>query len=640
MTVAAGQLQAPPATSVPAVVSADKAVLSVPSGIAIDTQGHVYMSDTGNSVLRELSCDTGIADLMPTSPTATFELTNTGTAPLTIESILITGQNPSSFSQTSTCPSQVDPGGSCQITANFTAAAGALGNIEIATNAPSSPTNISLVGSVTGGPQLIAPATLDFGTVTGSPAVQTVTIVNAGGATLTVQQIGISGASEFTAAASSCIGPLLPSAECQIPITFVPGSTASSVGPRSATLTITSDAPGSPLSVALTATVAGTAKLSSTVNSMNFGALPTGSAGSTQMLTILNSGSSSVTIGQIEISGASEFTAVGSSCIGPLLPSAECQIPITFLPGSTATSVGPRSATLTVTSDATPAISVALTAVVSGAPAPQLAITPSTLNFTLPIGNTLSQTVSVSNSGSAPATVQPALSSNSLGFALTSSCPTLLAVGANCTVTVTFTAKSSAPQTAIVNVSADRSFTVSGSGLQNSWATFRDPLIQLRSEAVTVRVPDQVSNSLFAFTPNFSAVPIPQPTASASIETAGTSASPNDSTQQPMASSADVQATPSCAADRCPDTPPAGDTPNSPAAAASGTGHAADSPRRSDSNQGKLIRRVTPSAPVITSDSISMREAAACSPVPFNASGYDFDPLPSESTAVLYDGSR
>ena len=73
-------------------------------------------------------------------------LTNTGGVPLTVSGITVTG---SAYAQTNTCGTGVAAGGTCQISVIFTpaTATAATGTISIATNAPGSPTLISLAGS-------------------------------------------------------------------------------------------------------------------------------------------------------------------------------------------------------------------------------------------------------------------------------------------------------------------------------------------------------------------------------------------------------------------------------------------------------------------------------------------------------------
>ena len=76
-----------------------------------------------------------------------------------------------------------------------------------------------------------------------------VTLTNAGSATLTISGIAISGAnSQDFAQTNTCSGTLLMNASCQINVTFTP----SAAGTRSAVLSISDSATGSPQTVVLT----------------------------------------------------------------------------------------------------------------------------------------------------------------------------------------------------------------------------------------------------------------------------------------------------------------------------------------------------------------------------------------------------
>ncbi len=184
-------------------------------------------------------------------------LTNTGTADLTINSIEAAGD----FAQENTCANTIVPSGTCAISVTFTpTAVGArTGTITLTDNATDSPQVITLtgVGADIGTPQMsLSTATLDFGNVlVGSTSTtQTVTVVNSGGAdmgsitaTIEGEDISIHG---FTAV-NHCGGILLlPGSSCLIDVSFAPQQ----VGSLAATLSVASNASNSPQSVSLTGT--------------------------------------------------------------------------------------------------------------------------------------------------------------------------------------------------------------------------------------------------------------------------------------------------------------------------------------------------------------------------------------------------
>jgi len=84
-----------------------------------------------------------------TSAQKTVKLSNAGTAPLTITSIVVTGTNRSDFSQTNNCPSTINPGANCSIKVTFKPAAtgNRTGAITVTDNASGSPQAVGLKGS-------------------------------------------------------------------------------------------------------------------------------------------------------------------------------------------------------------------------------------------------------------------------------------------------------------------------------------------------------------------------------------------------------------------------------------------------------------------------------------------------------------
>jgi Abnormal spindle-like microcephaly-assoc'd, ASPM-SPD-2-Hydin len=82
-------------------------------------------------------------------------------------------------------------------------------------------------------------------------AASTVTLINSGDAALTINGIGLSGTNSGDFAQShTCPSTLAAGVSCTISVTFTPTATDS----RSASVTITDNAPGSPQSVALSGT--------------------------------------------------------------------------------------------------------------------------------------------------------------------------------------------------------------------------------------------------------------------------------------------------------------------------------------------------------------------------------------------------
>jgi trimeric autotransporter adhesin len=182
-------------------------------------------------------------------------LKNSGTATLTIGSIAITGTNSGDFLNTSTtCLSSLAKGKSCLIKVQFkpTAAGARSAAVSITDNAASSPQQVPLSG--TGTAAKLAPTALKFGTVTVglTSAVKKVTLTNVGTTLLTISSIAVTGAesADFPETATTCGSSLAATKSCTVSLTFKPSTT----GSRSATLTVTDSADGSPQQVPLTGT--------------------------------------------------------------------------------------------------------------------------------------------------------------------------------------------------------------------------------------------------------------------------------------------------------------------------------------------------------------------------------------------------
>ncbi|PYU91620.1 MAG: hypothetical protein DMG25_14260 [Acidobacteria bacterium] len=189
----------------------------------------------------------------------------------------------------------------------------------------------------------LSPTSLSFTSQTvgtTSPA-QAVTLSNSGAATLSINGIAIAGTNNADfAQTNNCGSSVAAGGSCTINVTFTPTAT----GTRSATLTVTDNASGSPQTASLTGTgLAASAALSPT--SLTFPSTTVGMASAAQAVTLSNSGSTGLTISSIAISG--DF-AQTNNCGSTLAAGANCAINVTFTP----TTTGTRTGMLTVTDNA------------------------------------------------------------------------------------------------------------------------------------------------------------------------------------------------------------------------------------------------------------------------------------------------
>src|SRR5207249_1982468 len=165
----------------------------------------------------------------------------------------ISGTNAGDFSRSTNCGTSLAVGASCTINVKFAPKASGARHavLSITDNAAGSPQKVPLSGI--GTTAKLSPTSLSFGTVaigTTSPA-KTVTLTNVGTTTLTITGIAITGtnAGDF-AQTHTCGTSLAAGASCSISVAFKP--TAS--GTRTAAVSVSDSAAGSPQTVALSGT--------------------------------------------------------------------------------------------------------------------------------------------------------------------------------------------------------------------------------------------------------------------------------------------------------------------------------------------------------------------------------------------------
>ena len=178
---------------------------------------------------------------------------NTGTATLSIAQINPTG---SAFSVSGfTLPLNITTGNQTTISVGFlpTATGAVSGSLSIVSNAPTSPTAVTLSGMGIAATLTlsISPTSLSFGNVTTntSSAAQDVTITNTGNANVTISQITLNGAA-YSITGGSAPVTLTPNQNIVLAVQFNPTAT----GTVNGSISISSNAAGSPATVTLTGT--------------------------------------------------------------------------------------------------------------------------------------------------------------------------------------------------------------------------------------------------------------------------------------------------------------------------------------------------------------------------------------------------
>ncbi|MFJ5029426.1 discoidin domain-containing protein [Streptomyces sp. NPDC088560] len=198
-------------------------------------------------------------------------------------------------------------------------------------------------------------------------------------------------------------------------------------------------------------------------SALSFGSQAGGTTSAAQTVTVANPTGSSATVSSISTSG--DF-AQTNTCGSSIPANGSCTVSVTFTP----TATGNRAGTLTVNAGGTTnTVSLSGTGTAAG---PALNASPTSLSFSdTVVGSTASaKTVTVTNTGTTTATVSSVAATGD--FSQTNNCSTI-AVGASCTVSVTFkpTAPGSRTGTLTVSSNANNSpltVALSGSGIDSS----------------------------------------------------------------------------------------------------------------------------------------------------------------------------
>jgi FtsP/CotA-like multicopper oxidase with cupredoxin domain len=388
--------------------------------------------------------------LNTTSAGQAVTLSNLGLAPLNIASIGIAGANAGDFAQTNACGPSLAPGANCAITVTFTpTVSGArAASLVIASNDPVTPSlAVPLSGTGFAPAAAVAPATITFapqlvGTTSGA---QVATLSNNGNMPLIVNGIVLGGTNPANFSLSTTCGPSLAAGgSCFIVVNFTPVT----IAPYNASVVITTNDTVNPLlSVALNG--AGIAPIASVAPaSLTFAGQLLNTVSTGQTVTLSNLGLAPLNAIGISIAGVNPGDFAQTNTCGPsLAPGASCPITVTFTPAA----MGTRGASLTVASS--DPFNPSLTVPLSGTGiAPIAGVTPATLAFggrLLGIASA-ARTVTLSNTGTDALLISgiALTGANAADFAQVTSCGASLAIGATCTIDVTFTPSATGARTA------------------------------------------------------------------------------------------------------------------------------------------------------------------------------------------------
>ncbi len=426
------------------------------------------LSATGVSPQQQISLSSATVDFgtvsVGTQGTQSLVITNAGAADLTVSIVALTG---SEFSLSGfATPKTISSGQTAALTLTFipTAAGSASGNLVITSNDPANPTaNLPLMGSGTNTPlgQLTAnPATLSFGNIsTGSSASKQVVLTNTGNAAVKISQIKAAGAG-FSTSGLTVPETLNAAQSATLTVGFAPASAANSSG----TITVTSDVKSSPLSIAVTGSGV-QAGLNVSPTAFNFGSLVKGQTKS-QVFSITNNGSASLTIQGLVVSGAG-YSVRGLTTPATLAAGQSSSFTAEFAP----TAPGNLGGAVTISSNApdSPA-KVALNGTGVSASL-TLTANPVQLAFgSINTGSSSSKSVTVTNSGNTSVTISQITATAKDVHISGITTPVALAPGQAKVMTVSFSPATAENVSGNVTVTSSQGsnavIAVSGTGLQ------------------------------------------------------------------------------------------------------------------------------------------------------------------------------
>ncbi|HUL57345.1 MAG TPA: choice-of-anchor D domain-containing protein [Usitatibacter sp.] len=240
-----------PSGSAPAALRLKRAVhgkAAIVSGPAAATASLVGTGTAVGAISLPSALDLGTYTLGDPPNTKVVTLTNTGTAPVNINTLSVSGP----FTLVSTCGPSIAPTTSCTITIGYSTADLGIhtGTLTVVTDAAGASGAIPLTGNTVPSPVPViklAPTQIGFGDrlLGSSSGTQRITISNVGNAPATLQ-LSMSNY-DFLLVFTSCGASLAPAESCYADVALRPVG----FGPRTGSFIVTTNAAGSPFGVLL-----------------------------------------------------------------------------------------------------------------------------------------------------------------------------------------------------------------------------------------------------------------------------------------------------------------------------------------------------------------------------------------------------
>src|SRR5437667_3202605 len=247
------------------------------------------------------------------------------------------------------------------------------------------------------------------------------------------------------------------------------------------------------------ATSTGAPVVTLSATSLTFPNQTVGSTSAAQTVTLKNTGTASLTISSLQISG--DFALAGTgNCSGSVAAAASCTINVNFTPAAT----GTRTGTVTITDNAAGSPQhISLTGSgVSGGTTGSLTLAPGTLTFpSTTVGSTsAAQNLTLNNGTSASVSITGISigGTNSGDFAQTHTCGASLAAATACTISVTFKPTATGTRAATLSV-ADSAGTqtanLTGTGASSTSSSVTITPNPLTFPSTTVGTPSAVGTA-------------------------------------------------------------------------------------------------------------------------------------------------
>lgn len=317
--------------------------------VTVALSGQALAAQQGSVGFSPAYVNFGYQQVLMTTAPQQVVLTNTGTTPITVNSVAVSGANAADFQPifNDGCSTAVlNPGQSCSVLVRFKPGGQGLreAQLDFTTTAPGSPHSVYLYGVGITPVLAISPSQLNFGNlqVGSTSGTQTVTVINNSNGPLTISSVVLAGA-DFSKLNDSCENSTrVPGDSCKFDVVFQPTAT----GPRNGTATINISGGNGPFVINLIGVGLTPSGMLSPLQ-LNFGDVAVGTTSTVQTVTLTNTGSGSIAVPNIFLAGPNiaDFLIQTDGCSGQTIPSGgTCTISVVARPQQQ----GPRNAQLAI----------------------------------------------------------------------------------------------------------------------------------------------------------------------------------------------------------------------------------------------------------------------------------------------------